>query len=325
MDHLDKANAPPILEVYIYLLGMQCLVSLSDGLAAPKASASLTKLVRAPSPLDPSTLPEIEPARANPRSPPRAPLSRSRGSHSASQGVAEWRAATTAGAQPTQSDMRTCSRRCDFGIARLGGVAALNMQRLVHCPSDVVWDAITSHLLFILPHPAALQPTHVQAAHTLDDILAIMPRHLAATPSNLQAAVQRRVLNVLSQQVKLDGTAPSTSMELRCLGLEAPHQILPGSPSSLVGKLYLKCPAASAGAPLPRPSTPSLPGAPRSRPLPLRYLQEKGYSALIKTPAQGPAPMRRPTPRGARRHGPVQREERGAVASPTVLRKEGLR
>jgi hypothetical protein len=109
------------------------------------------------------------------------------------------------------------------------------MQRLVY---RVAWDAITSQLLFVLRHPAAPQPIRVQAAHNLDDIFAIVPRHLAATPSDLQAAVQRRML---------DGTAPSTSMELRRLGLKVLHQILPDTPSSLVGKRYSKCSAASAG------------------------------------------------------------------------------
>jgi hypothetical protein len=33
IDQLDKADAPLIPEAYIYLLGMRCLVSLSDGLA----------------------------------------------------------------------------------------------------------------------------------------------------------------------------------------------------------------------------------------------------------------------------------------------------
>jgi hypothetical protein len=33
IDQLDKADAPLIPEAFIYLLGVQCLVSLSDGLA----------------------------------------------------------------------------------------------------------------------------------------------------------------------------------------------------------------------------------------------------------------------------------------------------
>jgi hypothetical protein len=59
--------------IYIYLLGVQCLVSLSDGLAAyaiplyntlavQKHPAGLTELVRSPGPLDLSTLPKTEPA-----------------------------------------------------------------------------------------------------------------------------------------------------------------------------------------------------------------------------------------------------------------------
>jgi hypothetical protein len=61
-------------EAYIYLLGVQCLVSLSDGLAGyaiplyntlavQKPPAGSTELVRAPGPLDPSMLPPTEPAR----------------------------------------------------------------------------------------------------------------------------------------------------------------------------------------------------------------------------------------------------------------------
>lgn len=75
IDQLDKADAPPIPEAYIYLLGVQCLVSLSDGiagyvfplyhtLAVQKPPAGSTETVRAPGPLDPTTLPETEPARA---------------------------------------------------------------------------------------------------------------------------------------------------------------------------------------------------------------------------------------------------------------------
>ena len=33
IDQLDKTDVPLIPEAYIYLLGVQCLVSLSDGLA----------------------------------------------------------------------------------------------------------------------------------------------------------------------------------------------------------------------------------------------------------------------------------------------------
>ncbi|KAI0290379.1 hypothetical protein BC826DRAFT_545562 [Russula brevipes] len=58
----------------------------------------------------------------------------------------------------------------------------------------------------------------------------------------------------------------STSMEPRCLGgLEVLHQILRGTPSSLVGKQYLKCSAVSAGVPL--PTTLGRPPLPRPAPL----------------------------------------------------------
>ncbi|KAI0281082.1 hypothetical protein BC826DRAFT_1072191, partial [Russula brevipes] len=44
--------------------------------------------------------------------------------------------------------VRTRSRCCDPAtlVLRACGIAALNMQCLVYRPSDVAWDAITSHL-----------------------------------------------------------------------------------------------------------------------------------------------------------------------------------
>ena len=100
---------------------------------------------------------------------------------------------------------------------------------------DVAWDTITSHLIFVFRHPTAPQPIRLQAARTLDDILVIIPRHLYAAPSDLQAAVQRRVLDhVLAQQIMLSGAASSTNMDLRRLGLETLHQILQASGHTLL-------------------------------------------------------------------------------------------
>ncbi|KAI9435094.1 hypothetical protein H4582DRAFT_1817945 [Lactarius indigo] len=175
-------------------------------------------------------------------------------------------------------------RSGDFGIARLGGVATLNIQRLVYRPPDVAWDAITSHLLFVLRNPAAPQPIRLQAARTLDDVLAIIPRHVAAAPSDLQAAVQRRVLDVLAQQIVIDSSAASsTSMELRRMGLETLHQILQASGHTLlVGWETIFEVLGSVCRPAIVDTTQLSPGAPRGRPPPLGYLQEKGYSSLIK-------------------------------------------
>lgn len=58
-----------------------------------------------------------------------------------------------------------------------------------------------------------MQPIRVQAAHTLDDTLVIVPRHLAAAPSDLQVAVQRCVLDVFMQHIMLNSTASSTIIE----------------------------------------------------------------------------------------------------------------
>jgi hypothetical protein len=74
IDQLDKADAPLISEAYIYLLGVQYLVSLSDGLTGYSFHLYNTVAVQNPPtgstepvcvlcPLDPMTLPEAKPAR----------------------------------------------------------------------------------------------------------------------------------------------------------------------------------------------------------------------------------------------------------------------
>ena len=106
----------------------------------------------------------------------------------------------------------------------------------------------------------------------------IVPRHLAAAPSELQAAMQRRVLDVLAQQIMLGGAASSTNMELRRLGLETLHQILQASGHTLlVGWETIFEVLGSVCRP-----APSAELVPSGRLPPLGYLQEKGYSALIK-------------------------------------------
>jgi hypothetical protein len=67
-------------------------------------------------------------------------------------------------------------------IARLGGAAALNIQRLVYRSSYVAcqWDAITSHLSSFYVTP---QRRRLQAGRTLDDIRALLLRHLMAATS----------------------------------------------------------------------------------------------------------------------------------------------
>ena len=72
IDQLDKADSPPIPESYLYLLGVQCLVSLCEGFAnftAPLYNSIMVQkprtagepVIRAPPALDLSTLPQEEP------------------------------------------------------------------------------------------------------------------------------------------------------------------------------------------------------------------------------------------------------------------------
>ncbi|KAF8435407.1 hypothetical protein L210DRAFT_3453035 [Boletus edulis BED1] len=72
IDQLDKADSPPIPESYVYLLGVQCIVSLCEGFASftgplytsimvqrPRAAGD--PVIRAPPALDLATLPPDEP------------------------------------------------------------------------------------------------------------------------------------------------------------------------------------------------------------------------------------------------------------------------
>ncbi|KAH8111570.1 hypothetical protein DFH11DRAFT_1791651 [Phellopilus nigrolimitatus] len=73
IDQLDKADAPPIPESYIYLLGLQCLVSISEGFASltlplfnaivvQRSRAAGENTIRAPPALDVMALPEDQPS-----------------------------------------------------------------------------------------------------------------------------------------------------------------------------------------------------------------------------------------------------------------------
>ncbi|KAG6901567.1 hypothetical protein C0995_010501 [Termitomyces sp. Mi166 len=128
-------------------------------------------------------------------------------------------------------------RSGDFGITKLGGVTMLNIHRLIYRSPDVAWDATTNHLLSVIHTSYAPQSIRVQAASVLDEILVIVPRNLSST-GDLQAQVQKRVLDVLAQQVVPEPAAlaasTTTSVEMRRMGLETLHQILQASGHTLV-------------------------------------------------------------------------------------------
>ncbi|KAF8656137.1 hypothetical protein AX16_002739 [Volvariella volvacea WC 439] len=129
-------------------------------------------------------------------------------------------------------------RSGDFGITKLGQVAMLNIHRLIYRAPDIAWNTTTSHLLSVIRLPYAPQPIRLQAARVLDDILVVVPRNLSTT-GDLQAQVQRRVLDVLAAQVIPDPNLQfaynvSVTVELRRMGLETLHQILESSGHTLV-------------------------------------------------------------------------------------------
>ncbi|KAF8151507.1 hypothetical protein B0H34DRAFT_664561 [Crassisporium funariophilum] len=198
-------------------------------------------------------------------------------------------------------------RAGDFGISKLGGVALLNIHRLIYRSPEVAWNTTTSHLLMIIRLPYAPQAIRVQAARVLDEILLIVPRNLSST-GELQAEVQRRVLDVLAQQVVPEPVMTSqqqttTSVELRRMGLETLHQILQASGHTLVvgweiifQMLESVCRPLVVSSTTQQPSrsistdsvsalaTGSSSAAARNRPLPLGLGNptEKSYSGLVK-------------------------------------------
>lgn len=134
----------------------------------------------------------------------------------------------------------------------------------------------------------------VQAARILDEILIIVPRNLSTT-GDLQTQVQRRVLDVLAQQIILDGSASalgsSTGAELRRMGLETLHQILQSSGHTLVvgwetifemlGSVC-KPPLSRADSVESSSSPPALLSGQRRKAPPLGYTNEKSYTVLVK-------------------------------------------
>ena len=129
--------------------------------------------------------------------------------------------------------------------------------------------------------------------HTaLDDVLTIVPWHIATVPSDLQAAMQHHMLDVLAQQIVLHNSLPgytsSTGMDLcRNMGLQILHQILQASGHTLLISWEMNfevlgsvCwPTVTNLMPLLAPSSS---GMGCRLPPPLGYLQEKGYPSLIK-------------------------------------------
>ncbi|KAF8345051.1 hypothetical protein F5887DRAFT_1282803 [Amanita rubescens] len=128
-------------------------------------------------------------------------------------------------------------RTGDFGLTKLGGVAMLNIHRLIYRSPDIAWYTTTMHLLSVIRLSSAPQAVRVQAARVLDEVLLVVPRNLTST-GDLQAQVQRRVLDVLAQQVvpeiSVSAASSNTSIELRRMGLETLHQILQSSGHTLV-------------------------------------------------------------------------------------------
>ncbi|KAH6905130.1 hypothetical protein BKA70DRAFT_1293490 [Coprinopsis sp. MPI-PUGE-AT-0042] len=190
-------------------------------------------------------------------------------------------------------------RNGDFGISKLGLVALLNIHRLIYRSPEIAWNTTTGHLVQVIQLAHAPQGIRVQAARVLDEILQVIPRNLPTNNPELQAEVQRRVLEVLSRQIVPDAEAgysgdTTTGVELRRMGLETLHQILQASGHTLVvgwetifemlGSVCKPHPSPSRSAdtlaPLPQPTSVSQRAKPAM--LGLGNPSEKSYSTLVK-------------------------------------------
>ncbi|PPR07017.1 hypothetical protein CVT26_005212 [Gymnopilus dilepis] len=100
----------------------------------------------------------------------------------------------------------------NFAISKLGGVAILNIHRLIDRSPDIAWDAVTDHVLMVMKLPFASQPIRIQAAKVLVEILLVVPCNLSST-GELQAQVQRSVIDVPAQQVIPDLGSPLHSAD----------------------------------------------------------------------------------------------------------------
>ena len=186
-------------------------------------------------------------------------------------------------------------------MTKLGGVALLNIHRLVYRSPDIAWYTMTTHLLSVIRLSSAPQAIRVQASRVLNEILLVVPRNLTGT-GDLQAQVQRRVLDVLAQQVvpetSVSAASSNTSIELRRMGLETLHQILQSSGHTLVVgwetifhmlesvcRPALPVRSASSDDSVPVSSQPPSPVS-RLKPLPsglgLGAPNDKGHSSLVK-------------------------------------------
>ncbi|KAF8311099.1 hypothetical protein DL93DRAFT_1519713 [Clavulina sp. PMI_390] len=126
-------------------------------------------------------------------------------------------------------------RSGDYAISKLGSVSRLNMHRLIYRDPSLAWEPITGHLLSVIRNSLAPGSIRLQAAEVLDGILVVAPKNINST-GELQAKIQLRILEVLSQQVifEVNSTAGTVATDIRKLGLETLHDILQISAHSFV-------------------------------------------------------------------------------------------
>jgi hypothetical protein len=139
-------------------------------------------------------------------------------------------------------------------------------------------------LLFVLRHPATPLPIRLQAARTLYDTLAIVPRN---TLWQLQVISKQQLRSVACWTFwhnrscwvgshRARAWSPAAWALRRCTRF-CKHQVIP----RWLGTIYSRCSVASARPPF-RPCFAIKSFLARPRAPPLGYLQERGHSALIK-------------------------------------------
>ncbi|KAG9008257.1 hypothetical protein FRB94_013617 [Tulasnella sp. JGI-2019a] len=138
-----------------------------------------------------------------------------------------------AGRRVSGIGMPKAAKAGDYCISKLGHVSLQNIHRLLYRDADIAWDEVTTHLLSVLRDPLTPPTLRMQAAGVLDDILVIVPRNVT-TAGVLQAEVQQRMFEALSQQMFVSDANQAGGLEIRQMALETLRKILQSSAHSLV-------------------------------------------------------------------------------------------
>lgn len=106
-------------------------------------------------------------------------------------------------------------------------VLLLNVNRLTYRESNVGWDLVTSHLLFVQQYHLAPPAIRIQAAEVLDSLLLVSPKNLTTGDDESNRRIQTQVLVALAAQAETPvRIQTNVDIDLRRMALETLFKIL---------------------------------------------------------------------------------------------------